>query len=128
MISGRVIGKQIDENGNIKVQTEYTLSDGSKVIGNSRYAFHNFTKEKVLVDIKAHCESLMIKTFSLKEHQKMIKSVDLSDVVYECESVEITVKPEVKNLDGTISKPKETIIANDIDDSLSSIEESKNMS
>ncbi|MFA5133085.1 MAG: hypothetical protein WC444_07200 [Candidatus Paceibacterota bacterium] len=113
MIKGQVIAHMIDENGNIKVQTEYTLSDGSRVTGYTHYDAIHFTKEKVIADIKQHCEKLMRKTYMLKRNQEELGKVDLSDVVYNCESAEILLKPELKDTAGNITQQKEVIIADD---------------
>ena len=51
MISGKVLSSEIDDNGNIKVKTEYTLTDGSKKIGHTRYNFMNFIYMRVAATI-----------------------------------------------------------------------------
>lgn len=89
MIKGKVIGSTIDDNGNIKVEAEYTLTDGSKVTGKTRYNCFSFSKEKVLVDIKEHCETLMKRVYSLKMNPALANQ-DLTDIKYDC--LEVTVK------------------------------------
>ena len=111
MISGKVLKSEIDENGNIKVETEYTLTDGSKKIGNTRYNFKNFSKEKVLEDVKTHCETLMTRVYSLKAHQELVK-VKVSDIKYDCVSAVVIIEPEKKDKDGNIIA-KQTITIDD---------------
>lgn len=89
MIKGKVLNSAIDQNGNILVKTEYTLTTGAKVIGHTRYNFLNFSKAQVLQDVKAHCETLMSRTYSLKAHQELIKE-DITDIQHECISLEVT--------------------------------------
>jgi len=112
MISGKVLNNAIDDNGNIKVTTEYTLTDGNKITGITRYNFINFTKENVLADIKNKCEGLMQKIYALKKHQDLVK-INLSGVEYKCTSVEITIKPEIKDKLGNITQQKETLVIDD---------------
>ena len=113
MISAQVTGKSIDDNGNIKVTTEYTLTDGSKSIGNTRYNCFNFSEAAVLKDIKDQCENLMRKTYALKQNIELVNTTDLSKVTYECSSVEYVTKPEQKDLQGNITQAKESIIIDD---------------
>ena len=112
MISAKVLVSEIDQNGNIKVATEYTLTDGSKQIGHTRYSAQNFSKEKILEDVKSQCENLMRKTWNLKQNQELVKTV-VNDIAFTCESVELVTKPEVKDLDGTIIQAKESITIDD---------------
>lgn len=112
MITGKVIGTEIDQNGNIKVATEYTLTDGSKKIGHTRYNFLNFTPENVQKDVKAHCETLMRKIYGLKRHQELVQA-GLPVIEHNCESVEIVIKPEVKDEEGNIIQEKKTLIIDD---------------
>lgn len=113
MISGKVIGKEIDENGNIRVATEYTLTDGSKKVGHTRYDFRNFTEANVTKCVKTHCETIMKRTWGLKRHQELLSEIDLSNVEHECLSTEIVVKPAVQDIDGNITTPAETITIDD---------------
>jgi archaellum component FlaC len=112
MISGQVTGIGIDDHGNIKVTTEYTLTDGSKSIGNTRYSFENFSKAKILEDVKSQCENLMRKVYTLKANQELIKT-KVDDISYECESVELTTKQAITDITGNILTPKETITIDD---------------
>jgi hypothetical protein len=104
MISAKVLGSEIDDNGNIKVKTEYTLTDGSKTIGHTRYNALNFSKEKILEDIKSQCENIMRKTWNLKQNQKLVDTV-VNDITYTCEKVELITstivdknKPEIESI------------------------------
>jgi len=112
MISGRVIGKEIDENGNIKIATQYTLTDGSKKTGYTRYNARNFSEAKVLADVKQHTETLMVKTWNLKQNQTLV-TTDLSGVQHDCNSVEITITPAVMDKDGNVTTPAEKITIDD---------------
>jgi hypothetical protein len=112
MISGRVVGKEIDENGNIRVATEYTLTDGTKQTGHTRYNCFGFSADAVAKDVKAHCETLMKKVYALKTNQTLI-ATDLSKVTYECTSVEIVTKPAVMDKDGVVVTPAEKITIDD---------------
>lgn len=113
MISGKVIGKSIDENGNIKVESEYTLTDGSKTTGVTRYHYSMFTPEKVLEDIQAQCRNHMLKVYNLKQCQELIDE-DLSQVKVDLESFEYITVHEVKDKDGVVIVPKESIIIDDL--------------
>ena len=113
MITGKVLNAQIDQHGNVKVATEYTLTDGTKIIGHTRYNFINYTREKVLEDVKTHCETLMKKVYGLKKHQELINEVNLSNAEYSCSSMELVIKPEKKDPQGNIIQVKETITIND---------------
>ncbi len=112
MIQGKVLGSVLDENGNIKVGTEYTLTDGSKKIGHTRYNWLNFSKERVLADVKTHCETLMKKVYGLKRHQALIQT-NLSKIAYECTQAEVITKPEIRDLQGNIITPAETLVIED---------------
>ena len=92
MISGQVIGCEIDQNGNLKVATEYTLTDGSKQIGYTRYNCFNFTVENIQEDIKAQCENLMQKIYNLKQNQTLVNT-NLSAVKYDCVNAQIQISP-----------------------------------
>jgi hypothetical protein len=112
MISGQAKSITIDENGNLKVATEYTLTDGSKQTGHTRYNCFNFSKDMLLKDIQSQCENLMRKTYNLKQNVELAK-VDVSDVSFECSSVEFVTKPEIKDEKGVITQAKESIIIDD---------------
>ena len=112
MISGQVQSCTLDDNGNIKVQTEYTLTDGSKVVGHTRYDCRNFSKAKILEDVKTQCENLMKKTYSLKQNQ-ILKDTVVSDISYSCSSVELVVKPEIKDINGNVTQAQESITIDD---------------
>lgn len=104
MISGKVIGKEIDENGNIRVKTEYTLTDGSKKVGSTRYNFKNFSQEMVLKDVQAHCKTLMVKTYALKKHLELIDTVDLSDTEVNLSEVQVMMTAPEYDSDGKVTK------------------------
>ncbi len=112
MISGKVLSTVIDENGNIKVQAEYTLTDGSKKIGHTRYNFVNFSAEAIQKDVKTHCETLMKRVYALKAHQEMIL-IDMTNIKYDCTSVEMIIKPAVTDVEGNITTPAETLTIDD---------------
>jgi hypothetical protein len=112
MISAKVLNASIDENGNLKVATEYTLTDGSKQTGHTRYSAQNFSKDKILEDVKSQCENLMRKTWNLKQNQ-VLKDTKVDDITYSCESVELVTKPEIKDLEGKITQAKESITIDD---------------
>lgn len=114
MISGQAKGITIDDNGNLKVETEYTLTDGTKLTGHTRYSCMNFSKAQVLEDIKSHCENLMRKTYNLKRNQELVKT-DVKDVAYSCSVVEVVTKPEIKDMQGNITQAKEIISIDDSD-------------
>ena len=112
MISAKVLNSSIDDNGNLKVATEYTLTDGSKQIGHTRYSAQNFSRDMILKDIKSQCENLIRKVWNLKTNQELVKD-KIDDIVYSCESVELVTKPEVKDAQGTIIQAKESITIDD---------------
>ena len=113
MISGQVKKVDIDQNGNIRVETEYTLTDGTKTIGHTRYNFLNYSRENIEKDIKSQCENSLRKTYALKAHQDLIKA-DITDIGYQCSEVEIMTKPPVYSEDGkTIITPAETLMIDD---------------
>lgn len=97
MISGSVKGIAIDDNGNLKVETEYTLTDGSKTTGHTRYSALNFSKDKILEDVKSQCENIMRKTWNLKQNQELVKTI-VNDVAYICSSVELVTAPAVVDI------------------------------
>ena len=112
MITGQVKGIAMDDHGNLKVETEYTLTDGEKTTGYTRYNCLNFSKAKVLQDVKAQCENLMMKIYNLKQNQELARAV-VTDVAYECSSFEFVIKPEIKDGLGNIVQAKESIIVDD---------------
>lgn len=112
MISGKVLGCKLDQNSNILVSTEYTLTDGSKTIGHTRYNFLNFSKEKVLKDVKIHCETLLRRVYSLKAHQALVR-IDLSDIKHQCLNLRIVVKAAVRDEQGNITTPAVTKVIDD---------------
>ena len=111
MIRGEAKSIEIDDNGNLKVATEYTLTDGSKQIGHTRYNCFNFSKDMLLRDIQSQCENLMRKTYNLKQNVELSK-VDVSDVAFECSEVEVVTKPEIR-IDGVVTQAKESITIDD---------------
>ena len=114
MISGKVLSKEIDQYGNIKVTTEYTLTDNSKKIGATRYNCFNYSETKVLKDVKQHCETLMKKTYNLKQNQTIIAEPFTGEIKYDCSSCQIMTKPPVYDTDGkTILTPAEYITIDD---------------
>ena len=114
MIKGKVLGTDIDINGNIQVQVEYTLTDGTKIVKPTKYNFINFSRDAIAADIKKHCEVLMRKVYTLKRHTEIINEIAIADIEHECTSVEIVLKSEVKDPEtGEIITPKETVIATD---------------
>ena len=112
MISGSVKKLEIDANGNLRAETEYTLTDGSKTIGNTRYSCMNFSKEKIAEDVKAHCETLMKKVWNLKQNQELL-TTKVDDITHSCSSLEITIKPAVLDANGDVVTPAEKITIND---------------
>ncbi len=113
MIKAKVLKLTIDENGNLKVETEYTLSDNSKHIGHTRYNTFNFSRENIAKDIKQHCETLMRKVYMLKRHIELLPTT-VNDLTHECTSVEVVIQREIKDMiTGVITQPKKTIIVDD---------------
>jgi hypothetical protein len=112
MISGVAKRIEIDANGNLRVETEYTLTDGSKTIGHTRYSALNFSLDMIEKDIKSQCENLMRKIWNLKQNQELVKT-DVTGVSYECSSVKIVTKPEMKDKDGIIIQAEESITVDD---------------
>jgi hypothetical protein len=107
MISAKVLNASIDDNGNLKVATEYTLTDGSKQTGHTRYSAQNFSKDKILEDVKSQCENL-------KQNQELVKTL-VNDIAYSCESVELVTKPAVTDMRGVELTPAEKITIDDSD-------------
>jgi hypothetical protein len=113
MIKGEAKKIEIDQNGNLKVETEYTLTDGSKTIGHTRYSTFNFSLGMIEKDIKSQCENLMRKIWNLKQNQGLVKT-DVTGVSYQCSSVQLMTKPPVYDTDGvTILTPAEYITIDD---------------
>ena len=113
MISGQVKKCEIDTNGNLRVETEYTLTDGSKTTGHTRYSCINFSRDNILKDVKQHCETLMQKTYNLKQNQ-LLKDTKIDDIKYDCTSVEVVTKQAVYDKDGiTVLTPAEKITIDD---------------
>lgn len=112
MIKGQTKRCYLDKNGNITVETEYTLTDGSKVTGHTRYSCQNFSKEAIAKDVKQHCETLMRKTWNLKQNQ-VLRETKVDDIAYECSSCEIVSKPAVYDKDGKVTTAEEKITIND---------------
>jgi hypothetical protein len=118
MISGRAISCELDENGNIKVGAEYTLTDGTKVTGFTRYDCIGFSKELLAADIKAHCETLMRKIYNLKQNQALVNT-DVTDVTYSCETMETVVVPQKKDyITGEVTQEQISITISDRDDAM----------
>lgn len=90
MISGKVLGVSIDDNGNIKVKTEYTLTDGTKVTGHTRYNCFNFSLERILNDIKTHCETLMRRVYALKKNPELA-SQNLTTIKHDCSQLTVNI-------------------------------------
>ena len=116
MISGQVRNIEVDVNGNLKVETEYTLTDGAKKIGHTRYSCIGFSREKVEADVKKHCETLMKKVYNLKQNL-VLANTKVDDISHECTSVELIIKPELKDAEGIITQVEEKIIVDDSDPS-----------
>lgn len=112
MIKAKVKNSEVDENGNLKVTTEYTLTDGEKVDGFVIYPALDFSRERVLNDIKWQCENLVRKTHNLKLAQELAEE-DLTDIGYECETVEYIKTPEEYDADGVKTKEAEVITISD---------------
>lgn len=112
MITGQAKSTSIDVNGNLIVSVEYTLTDGSKISEGLHYSCFNFTKELLLKDIKQHCEALMYKIYNTKQNQ-VLANIDISDVNYQCSSVEFIV-----NRGKDITETPITITINDTDNQI----------
>jgi len=112
MITGQAKRIGLDKNGNIIVESEYTLTDGSKKTANIRYNALNFSRESVEKDIQDRCVDLLKKTWLLKQHQELILT-KIDDISYQCDSAIIIVKPEVRDKNGVIIQQKETLTIDD---------------
>jgi len=108
MISGKVIKKEIDDKGLIKVTTEFTLPDGSTKTGVLRYNYNNFSKLNVVADIKQSCESIAHRLYIIQQNHAKL-STDIEDAHYDCTLATITVTPPEYDKDGNITKPATTI-------------------
>ena len=113
MISAQVVKAELDENSNIKVETEYTLTDNSKVIGHTRYNALNFSREAIQKDIDTHCETLMRKVWMLKANQGLVTTTTVNDLSKSISSCEIITKPAVLDKDGNIVTPAEKLTIDD---------------
>ena len=105
MIIGQAKESKIDVNGNLVVDVEYTLTDGSKYTEGLVYSCFSFTKALLLKDIKSKCECLMYKIYNSKQNT-ILATTDISDVSYQCTSV-----------DWIVSKRGEPLVTIKIDDS-----------
>ena len=112
MISGRITGKEIDQNGKIMVHAEYTLTDGTKKTGSAVYNPLYFSAAKVQADVQQHCEILMRKVYQLKQSQVKINE-DVSGVQYDCTSAEIVIEEAEYDKDGNETKPEVKITVDD---------------
>jgi hypothetical protein len=117
MITGQAKSIELDQNGNILVTTEYTLTDGTKKIGGSRYDAIGFSLEKATKDIQQHCETLMRATYNLKQNQQTVVDIDIAGCNAVCESLEIVAVPEIKDKDGIVIQEMVKITIDDRDDS-----------
>ena len=75
-VEGKVLSYEQEVNGNIVVVSEYKLN-GKKIVSNypdgnwrTRYTATNFSKERILTDIKAFCERNVWKQFNIKANAK----------------------------------------------------------
>ena len=113
MISAEVKKAELDENGNIKVETEYTLTDGSKKIGHTRYNALNFSKAAIQKDIDTHCETLMTRVYMLKRNQELVNTTVVNDLSKSISSCEIVTKPAVYDKDNVLVTPAEKLTIDD---------------
>lgn len=81
-VEGKVLSYSPEENGNIVVISEYKLN-GKKIVsrypdGNwrTRYSALNFSKEKVLEDVKGFCESNVWNEYNKKANVKNVSDQD----------------------------------------------------
>jgi hypothetical protein len=109
MITAEIASKDIDTNGNIRVISSYVFSDGKRVSIPLTYNYQNFSREQVLADIKSQSENLMRKTYN----SELMKQ-DISDLSYSCDSVELVLKPELKDISGTIIQQREAIVIDEV--------------
>lgn len=87
MITGQAKSTSIDVNGNLAVNVEFTLTDGSKVNELLKYSCLHFDKAILLKDIKTRCEGYMYKIYNKNQNVELAKT-NVTDVIYECTSVE----------------------------------------
>jgi len=120
MISGRAVSKEIDpRTGAIKVNLEFTLTDGTKVTGKSIKMNYNtqFSREKIEVAIKEHCETLMKKAYNIKKNTEIVESTDpltkVNDIKIDITECDLVVTPAVTDKDGNVITPAEVIKIND---------------
>jgi len=111
MISAKVKLATLDQKtNNILVATEYTLTDGSKVTGHTRYSYHNYSREKVLADIQQHCETLVANIYRVSQLERinkprrnldLITETKIDDLTASSNSVELECD-EIKDVRGEV--------------------------
>jgi hypothetical protein len=81
MIRGQVKSTEIDENGNIKVITEYTNDTGDVIQqGVTRYSFSvdndiASIRAKIETDVEQHCDALMKRAYARKRNADEIQNL-----------------------------------------------------
>jgi len=103
-ITGRVCCKTLDGRGNVSVKTEYTLPDGFKSIGYTRYDFRSFSRAQVLLDVKKHCETLLLRAATLQRNSALLP-VKIEDISVTCTSAQLLIKQPIYDTTGRISTP-----------------------
>lgn len=106
-ITGRVVSKEIDGNGCIQLNVEYTNVDGSVTSGKLRFDASRFSKELVITALKEHVDRMIIKACNLRDNPVEVEKLDLSDLCYSSATAEQMIKPEVTS-NGTIISQKKT--------------------
>jgi hypothetical protein len=124
-VTAEVIGYDLDDNGNIRVKTQYKI-DGVEVQSNypkqdgkayyvTRFNAMNFLdmteieiKDRIMTDAKAYCNAKIMDSFN-KEANKNIVNTKLKDLVgSKVTVIEIEVKVNSKDYiikqDGTINE------------------------
>jgi hypothetical protein len=116
MITAKILSVATDENGNVKVSTEYSLDGKVVQVGNTRYsASQSLDKDDIIAridaDIQQHCENLISRKFVATKNVGLV--TDLSSIVnktYQAETAKLTVGDSELTVDeGKVISTKEVV-------------------
>ena len=104
MIHAKVCCASLDERGNITVKTEYIFPDGFKKVGYARYSFRNFSRAKILADIKSHCETLILRANELFRNDVLLRT-KVDDLIFSTDKAQLLIRQEKRDITGAILAP-----------------------
>ena len=97
MITAKILSVKTDENGNVRVETEYSLDGVVVQVGGSRYSASQSLDKldiiaKIDADVQQHCENLISRKFVATKNVELV--TDLSSIVnktYQAETAKVTI-------------------------------------